>query len=69
MPCLVMKFGGTSVADLDCIRNAAEKGKREAERGDDVVVVVSAMAGRTNELVDFVGYICSSCGKGKYARA
>jgi aspartate kinase len=49
-----MKFGGTSVADLDCIRNAAEKVKREAERGYDVVVVVSAMAGRTNELVDFV---------------
>jgi aspartate kinase len=49
-----MKFGGTSVADLDCIRNAAEKVKREAERGYDVAVVVSAMAGRTNELVDFV---------------
>ncbi len=54
MPRLVMKFGGTSVADLDCIRNAAEKVKREAERGYDVAVVVSAMAGRTNELVDFV---------------
>ncbi len=54
MPRLVMKFGGTSVADLDCIRNAAEKVKREVERGYDVAVVVSAMAGRTNQLVGWV---------------
>ena len=51
MPRLVMKFGGTSVADLDRIRNAAEKVKREVERGYDVAVVVSARAGKTNELV------------------
>ena len=51
MPRLVMKFGGTSVADLDCIRSAAEKVRREVERGYDVAVVVSAMAGKTNELV------------------
>jgi aspartate kinase len=54
MPRLVMKFGGTSVADLDRIRGAAEKVKREVERGYDVAVVVSARAGRTNELVDWV---------------
>ena len=54
MPRLVMKFGGTSVADLDRISNAAEKVKREVERGYDVAVVVSAMAGKTNELVKWV---------------
>jgi aspartate kinase len=54
MPRLVMKFGGTSVADLDRIQSAAAKVKREVERGYDVAVVVSAMAGRTNELVGWV---------------
>lgn len=54
MPLLVMKFGGTSVADLGRIRNAAEKVKREVERGFDVIVIVSAMSGRTNELVGWV---------------
>ncbi|RAP41301.1 aspartate kinase [Rhodovulum viride] len=54
MPVLVMKFGGTSVADLARIRNAAEKVKREVERGYDVIVVVSAMSGKTNELVGWV---------------
>jgi len=54
MPILVMKFGGTSVADLDRIANAAEKVKREVERGYDVIVIVSAMAGKTNELVKWV---------------
>jgi aspartate kinase len=48
---LVMKFGGTSVADLDRIRNSALHVKREAEAGNRVVVVVSAMAGHTNQLV------------------
>jgi aspartate kinase len=54
MPRLVMKFGGTSMADLDRIRSAAEKVRREVERGYDVAVVVSAIAGRTNELVEKV---------------
>ena len=54
MPRLVMKFGGTSVADLDRIRNAAEKVKREVDNGYDVAVVVSAMSGKTNELVGWV---------------
>lgn len=48
---LVMKFGGTSVADIDRIRNVARHVKREAEAGHEVAVVVSAMAGKTNELV------------------
>ena len=51
MPLLVMKFGGTSVADLDRIANAAAKVQREVERGYDVIVIVSAMSGKTNELV------------------
>jgi len=48
---LVMKFGGTSVADIDRIRNVAQHVKREVEAGHQVAVVVSAMAGKTNELV------------------
>ena len=48
---LVMKFGGTSVADLDRIRKVAERVKREVEAGHEVAVVVSAMAGTTNQLV------------------
>ena len=48
---LVMKFGGTSVADLDRIRNVAARVKRETEVGHEVAVVVSAMAGVTNQLV------------------
>jgi aspartate kinase len=54
MPRLVMKFGGTSVADLERIRAAAAKVRREVERGYDVAVIVSAMAGKTNELVRWV---------------
>ncbi|WP_346892343.1 aspartate kinase [uncultured Roseibium sp.] len=50
---LVMKFGGTSVADLDRIRNVARHVKREVDAGHEVAVVVSAMAGQTNKLVDF----------------
>ncbi len=54
MPRLVMKFGGTSVADPDRISGAAERVRREVARGFDVAVIVSAMAGRTNELVGWV---------------
>ena len=46
-----MKFGGTSVADLDRIRNVASKVKREVDAGHEIAVVVSAMAGVTNQLV------------------
>jgi aspartate kinase len=48
---LVMKFGGTSVADIDRIRNVAHHVKREVDAGHEVAVVVSAMSGKTNELV------------------
>ena len=48
---IVMKFGGTSVADISRIRNVARHVKREVDAGNEVAVVVSAMAGKTNELV------------------
>jgi aspartate kinase len=48
---IVQKFGGTSVADIERIRNAAQRVKREVDAGNEVVVVVSAMAGATNQLV------------------
>ncbi|MEJ6709572.1 MAG: aspartate kinase [Amylibacter sp.] len=54
MPRLVMKFGGTSVADLAKIANAANKVRQEVENGYEIVVIVSAMSGKTNELVGWV---------------
>jgi aspartate kinase len=48
---IVMKFGGTSVADLDRIRTVAQRVKREVDAGNRVAVVVSAMSGVTNQLV------------------
>jgi aspartate kinase len=48
---LVMKFGGTSVANVERIRNVARHVRREVDAGHEVAVVVSAMAGKTNELV------------------
>ncbi|MGL5446989.1 MAG: aspartate kinase [Rhabdaerophilum sp.] len=51
MPRLVMKFGGTSVANVERIKNVAQHVKREVDAGYDVAVVVSAMSGKTNELV------------------
>ncbi|MEQ8283621.1 MAG: aspartate kinase [Parvibaculum sp.] len=50
---LVMKFGGTSVADIERIRNVAQHVKRETDAGHEVAVVVSAMAGTTNQLVSW----------------
>ncbi|MGD9862324.1 MAG: aspartate kinase [Pseudodonghicola sp.] len=54
MPILVMKFGGTSVANPDRIRRAAKRVGVEVAKGYDVIVIVSAMAGKTNELVGYV---------------
>ena len=54
MALLVMKFGGTSVANVDRIRNVARHVKREVDAGNEVAVVVSAMAGVTNQLVGYV---------------
>ena len=51
---IVMKFGGTSVADIARIRNVARHVKREVDAGHEVAVVVSAMSGKTNELVGWV---------------
>jgi len=62
MPRLVMKFGGTSVADLDKIANAADKVRQEVETGFEVVVIVSAMSGKTNELVRWVKDCTSKSG-------
>ncbi|MGE4281905.1 MAG: aspartate kinase [Magnetospirillum sp.] len=50
---IVMKFGGTSVGDIDRIKNVARRVKREVEAGNQVAVVVSAMSGATNQLVDW----------------
>ncbi|WP_170326856.1 aspartate kinase [Ruegeria arenilitoris] len=54
MPLLVMKFGGTSVANLDRVRRAAKRIGVEVAKGYDVIVIVSAMSGKTNELVGWV---------------
>ncbi|MEZ5716421.1 MAG: aspartate kinase [Paracoccaceae bacterium] len=54
MPVLVMKFGGTSVANIDRIRRAAKRVGVEVAKGYDVIVIVSAMAGETNKMVGYV---------------
>lgn len=53
MALIVQKFGGTSVGDLDRIRNVAQRVKAEVDLGHQVAVVVSAMAGTTNQLVQW----------------
>jgi len=57
MPVLVMKFGGTSVASIDRITRAAKRVAREVALGYDVIVIVSAMSGKTNELAGWVNDI------------
>ena len=54
MALLVMKFGGTSVANVDRIKRAAKRVALEVAHGKNVLVIVSAMAGKTNELVKWV---------------
>src|SRR5690349_20643396 len=54
---IVMKFGGTSVADVARIQKVAERVKREVDAGHEVAVVVSAMAGATNQLVGWTSAI------------
>ena len=54
MPTLVMKFGGTSVANIDRIARAAKRVAYETAKGYDVIVIVSAMSGKTNEMVGWV---------------
>ena len=52
----VLKFGGTSVGTLDRIANVAQIVKNMRDKGDDLVVVVSAMSGETNKLIDYAEY-------------
>jgi aspartate kinase len=59
MAIIVQKFGGTSVADIERIRNVASIVKRELDNGNHVAVVVSAMAGKTNELVGWAEAVSS----------
>ncbi|MEK9683028.1 MAG: aspartate kinase [Rhodospirillaceae bacterium] len=63
---IVQKFGGTSVADLDRIKAAAELVKSEVQAGNEAVVVVSAMAGETNRLVELSLGISSLYDEGEY---
>jgi aspartate kinase len=56
---IVQKFGGTSVADIERIRSVAERVKREIDAGNEVAVVVSAMAGVTNQLVEWTRAACT----------
>jgi aspartate kinase len=60
---IAMKFGGTSVADLERIRHVAALVKREVDRGHQVAVVVSAMAGETNKLVGWTNEAAKTDGK------
>src|SRR5437763_8569924 len=50
---IVQKFGGTSVGNVERIQNAARRVKQEVDAGNEVAVVVSAMAGATNQLVEW----------------
>ena len=61
-----MKFGGTSVADLEKIRNVARHVRREVTAGHEVSVIVSAMAGRTNELVGWCEQACDDHDASEY---
>jgi len=53
---VVQKYGGTSVGDLDRIQNVANKVAKSVEAGNDVVVIVSAMSGETNKLLEFANH-------------
>src|ERR1700752_1104787 len=56
---IVQKFGGTSVGDIARIPNVAKRVKAEVDRGNQVAVVVSAMSGVTNQLVDYCSQLAS----------
>ena len=63
---ILQKFGGTSVADLDRIQAAAKRVKQEVDVGNEVAVVVSAMAGETNRLVNNATQISSGYDTSEY---
>ena len=56
----VQKFGGTSVADIDCINNVANRVQKAYDQGDKVVVVLSAMSGVTNSLIDLAKQVSNT---------
>ncbi|MDD3800863.1 aspartate kinase [Desulfuromonas thiophila] len=58
MALVVQKYGGTSVGTIEKIRNVAQRVARTYDEGNDVVVIVSAMAGETNKLVDLANAMC-----------
>ncbi len=60
---IVQKYGGTSVGDLDRIENVAKKVAKAKEEGNDVVVVVSAMSGETNKLIDYANHFSKTPSK------
>jgi aspartate kinase len=57
MSTLVLKFGGTSVGTVELIKSAAQIIKKEYDNGHNLAVVVSAMSGTTNDLINFVNNI------------
>ena len=57
---VVQKFGGTSVGDLERIQNVANRVSETKKVGNDVVVVVSAMSGETNKLVNYAQHFSSN---------
>ena len=60
MSLIVQKYGGTSVADLERIRNVAKRVAKTFDQGNDVVVILSAMAGVTDDLIDMAVQITES---------
>ncbi|KAF0154396.1 MAG: aspartate kinase [Syntrophaceae bacterium] len=66
MGLVVQKFGGTSVANVEKIKNVAAKAIREKNAGHDVIVVLSAMAGETNRLIDLANSAADSPDKREY---
>ena len=60
MALIVHKYGGTSVGDLSKIKAVAKKIAEAKEAGDDIVVVVSAMAGETDRLIGLANQLCDS---------
>jgi aspartate kinase len=60
MAIIVQKFGGTSVADITCIKNVSKRVKAERDLGNQLVVVVSAMAGVTDQLVGYVNDVSTA---------
>ena len=57
---IVQKFGGTSVGDLERIQNVANRVSETKKKGNDVIVVVSAMSGETNKLVGYAEYFSAN---------